>query len=108
MLGTVVVYTTQAGMPSARDLDLMTRMGQLAAIAIERRRAETALRDSEARYRGLFENVVEGVFQSDENDRIVSANPALLSMLGLSSLEALSSLSRPDRCTSTPVCVSET
>ena len=91
VLGTFVVYTTQTGMPSGRDFDLMMRMSQLAAIAIERRRAENALRESEARYRGLFENVVEGVYQTDPYGRVTSANPALLQMLGIPTLDALRS-----------------
>ena len=38
-------------------------MAQLARIAIERRSSEDALRQSEGRFRGLFDNVVEGVYQ---------------------------------------------
>lgn len=49
----------------------------------ERKRAEHALRRSEERFRGLFENVLEGVYQSTPDGRIVAANPMLLNMLGL-------------------------
>ena len=38
-------------------------MAQIAGIAIERRSAEDALRESEAKFRGLFESVMEGVYQ---------------------------------------------
>ena len=38
------MYRRQTGMPGRRDLELMSRMTQLAGIAIERRRAEDALR----------------------------------------------------------------
>ncbi len=51
----------------------------------ERKRAEQALRRSEARFRSLFDNVLEGVYQSSEDGRILAANPMLLRMLGLSS-----------------------
>jgi two-component system sensor histidine kinase/response regulator len=53
----------------------------------ERRRAVEALRTSEARFRGLFENVLEGVYQTSVDGRIIAANPALLRMLGFESLE---------------------
>jgi PAS domain S-box-containing protein len=49
----------------------------------ERKRAEHALRRSEERFRGLFENVLEGVYQSTPEGQIVAANPMLLRMLGL-------------------------
>lgn len=47
----------------------------------ERKRAERALRQSEQRYRSLFENVLEGVYQSTPDGRILAANPMLLKML---------------------------
>src|SRR5688500_3462002 len=71
----------------------MARMTQLAGIAIERRRAEGALRASEARYRRLFDNVMEGVYSSTRDGRFISVNPALARMVGLSSPNEL--LSRP-------------
>ena len=49
----------------------------------ERKRAENALRRSEERFRNLFEGVLEGVYQSTPEGRILAANPMLLRMLGL-------------------------
>ncbi len=46
---------------------------------------EKALRQAEAKYRGIFENAVEGLFQSTRDGRFLSANPAIASMLGYSS-----------------------
>ena len=63
----------------------MARMTQLAGIAIERRRSEGALRASEARYRRLFDNVMEGVYSSTRDGRFLSVNPALSRMVGFSS-----------------------
>lgn len=51
----------------------------------ERKTAEQALRRSEQRFRSLFENVLEGVYQSTPGGRILAANPMLLRMLGLKS-----------------------
>ncbi len=92
MLGTFATYLKRTGMPSRRDLELVGRMAQLARIAIERRRSEDALRESEGRFRGLFENVVEGVYQVTLDGYLLSANPALIAMLGYASLEELRSI----------------
>ena len=51
----------------------------------ERKQAELALRLSERRFRNLFENIIDGVYQTTPDGRIIAANPMLLKMLGLSS-----------------------
>jgi PAS domain S-box-containing protein len=56
----------------------------------ERKAAEHALRHSERKYRELFENILEGVYQTSPDGRILAANPELLRMLGFSSQEELS------------------
>jgi CHASE3 domain sensor protein len=57
----------------------------------ERKRAEGALKEAERKYRGIFENAVEGIFQNTPDGRFVSANPALARMLGFESPEELMS-----------------
>ncbi len=47
-----------------------------------RKRAEEALRESEAAYRLLFETMIPGVFYQDAEGRIVSMNPAAARILG--------------------------
>jgi diguanylate cyclase (GGDEF)-like protein/PAS domain S-box-containing protein len=89
MLGTVAMYFHQPRSPMRRDFELMARLTALAGIAIERKQAEAALRCSEARYRGLFENVVEGVYRASAEGKLESANPALVQMLGFDSVEKL-------------------
>ena len=92
IIGTLAVYLAQNGAPSGRDSELLSRMSQLAGIAIERRRAESALRLSEARFRGLFEHVVEGVYQSGADGRLQAVNPALVGMLGYDDASQLMAL----------------
>lgn len=82
ILGTLALYFRTSRSPSRRDFELMSRMTQLAGIAIERRRAEEALRTSEAQYRGLFDNVIEGVYSSTCDGSFISVNPALVRMVG--------------------------
>jgi PAS domain S-box-containing protein len=48
----------------------------------KRKQAESALRESEARYRGIVENAIEGLFQSTPEGRFISVNSAFATMLG--------------------------
>jgi PAS domain S-box-containing protein len=56
----------------------------------ERKRAEAALRESEERFRSLYENSTLGLYRTIPDGRIVLANPALVKMLGYSSFDDLS------------------
>jgi diguanylate cyclase (GGDEF)-like protein/PAS domain S-box-containing protein len=87
VVGTFAVYRAQPGIPLSRDHELMLRMAQIAGIAIERRAAEDALRNSESKFRGLFESVMEGVYQTSRDGRILVANPAFVKLLGYNSAE---------------------
>jgi len=92
MLGSLGVFRGEVGLPNARELELMAHAAQLAGIAIERRLAEEALRGSEAKFRGLFESVMEGVYQVGRDGRLLSVNPAFVAMLGYNSAEELYAL----------------
>ena len=81
MVGTLAVYRRQSGIPLSRDHELMVRMAQIAGIAIERRAAEDALRNSESKFRGLFESVMEGVYQTTTSGRFLAVNRAFVQML---------------------------
>lgn len=47
------------------------------------------LRASEAKYRSIFENAVEGMYQTTPDGRILSANPSMARILGYDSPEEL-------------------
>jgi PAS domain S-box-containing protein len=51
--------------------------------------AQEALRLSEVNYRNIFENAVEGIYQTTPEGRYLSANPAMAQMLGFSSPEEM-------------------
>ena len=53
------------------------------------RKAEEALQQAEEKYRSIYENSIEGIFQTLPDGRYVSANPALARMLGYKSPESL-------------------
>jgi diguanylate cyclase (GGDEF)-like protein/PAS domain S-box-containing protein len=92
LLGSLGVYRGAIGLPGAADVGLMARAAQLAGIAIERRRGEDALRGSEAKFRGLFESIAEGVYQSGRDGRLLSVNRAFVAMLGYRDAEELYAL----------------
>ena len=55
----------------------------------DRKLTEIALRRANKRYRTIFENAVEGIFQATPRGRYMNANPAYARMLGYDSPEEL-------------------
>jgi two-component system, cell cycle sensor histidine kinase and response regulator CckA len=49
------------------------------------RQAQEALRQAEEKYRNIFENAVEGIYQTTPDGKYISANPALARMMGFDS-----------------------
>jgi PAS domain S-box-containing protein len=55
----------------------------------ERRQAEEALRIAEEKYRGIFENALDGIFQSTPDGKYLSVNPAMARIFGYDSPEEM-------------------
>jgi PAS domain S-box-containing protein len=72
------------GVPISADGKLIGSFGMYEDIT-ERRRAEQAQREAEERFRSLFENATEGIFQTTTDGRYLSVNPALARMCGFAS-----------------------
>ncbi|MEW5816179.1 MAG: 7TM diverse intracellular signaling domain-containing protein, partial [Spirochaetota bacterium] len=53
----------------------------------ERGRVDRALKESEKKYRQIFENATEGIFQSTPDGRLLTLNPAAVKMFGYDSAE---------------------
>lgn len=53
----------------------------------EELKAKKAAEQAEAKFKSIFENSIEGIYQSLSDGRIITANKALLNMLGYSSME---------------------
>ena len=53
------------------------------------KKTETSLRKSEEKYRAIFENAVEGIYQSTPRGRLISANVSMAKILGYDSPEDL-------------------
>jgi PAS domain S-box-containing protein len=60
-------------------------LGELGLRHLKQIEAEEALRESERKYRNIFENAVEGVFQAGPDGRFLNINPALARMHGFDS-----------------------
>ena len=85
--------------------------GKLLALVVceditEHRRTDEALRRAEEKYRSIFENAVEGIFQTTPDGRYLNVNPALARLYGYESshevIEAVTDIRRqvyvdPDR-----------
>lgn len=71
------------------DIDLLRVALVDVAMAIERHQMETSLQETEASYRSLFENAVEGIFRSTPDGHYLTANPMLATLYGYDSVEDL-------------------
>ena len=71
----------------AANEELSLTQKKLESDIAERKRAEAARRESEQRYRSLFESSPDAVFLMIPDGRIVAANPAACAMFGMSEEE---------------------
>ncbi|HEX2013270.1 MAG TPA: PAS domain S-box protein, partial [Roseateles sp.] len=69
-------------LPVQRDDEIGALTRQLNSMSLQLRQSSEGLRLSEARYRSLFENATEGIFQADGRGRLLGLNKALAQMLG--------------------------
>lgn len=74
------------------DQDFAGSIADIVSIALEsfkRKRIEIALRESERKYRNIFEQSKDIIFISTPDDKIVDINPAGVELLGYSNKEEL-------------------
>jgi PAS domain S-box-containing protein len=87
LMGTIVIALPW-GQPSP-PLDVAKTLAYVAAVSLRRKKAEDALRESEGRFRNIFENSPVGIYQTTPDGRILAASLALIRMLGYASFEEL-------------------
>ena len=74
----------------AWSTDIIDKLGLVAQIfanALARKRTDQVLRESEARYRNIFEGSIEGIYRVSLEGKLLLANPAIAKMLGYDSVE---------------------
>lgn len=72
-----------------RTRELRASNEQLKQEALERRKKEEALRQSEMKYRSLVENSPVGIVSCDTQGRVTELNQAVVDVLGADSVEAM-------------------
>ncbi len=72
-----------------RTAHLLAVNAKLKAEIMERKIAVAAVAKAEQKYRSIFENAIEGIFQSTPEGRFINANPALARIFGFDTPEQL-------------------
>jgi PAS domain S-box-containing protein len=67
---------------SPRQMKALTILAGTAAAALETASLYTKVQQAEESYRSIFENAIEGIFQTALDGRFIRANPAMAQMLG--------------------------
>ncbi|WP_254563284.1 EAL domain-containing protein [Oscillatoria sp. HE19RPO] len=74
---------------SASHAQLLRVIAQMLSSYYQRKQTEEALRQAERKYRSIFENAVEGIFQTTPSGQYLTANPMLAAIYGYNSPEEL-------------------
>src|SRR6266481_1482713 len=82
VLGTFCIYERETRSPNQHDLELIEKATYLARVAIERDRAEAALRTSEEKYRDLINASPDAICVLDADSKCVLVNPAGVELAG--------------------------
>ncbi len=89
VLGTFAIYHRAPRSPGAEDFKLIAAAARFVAVAIERRRNEDALRESEVRFANAFEFAAVGVALRAPDGHWMKLNHAFCEMLGYDEQELL-------------------
>ncbi len=78
-----------AGVFTPERLKVLQVIAAQIAISIENAKLFTEVKEAEKKYRSIFENAVEGIFQMSNDGKLVDMNPAFAHILGYESREDL-------------------
>ncbi|HXR47118.1 MAG TPA: PAS domain S-box protein [Candidatus Limnocylindrales bacterium] len=83
LIGVLFVQSRVAGAYTGHDLETLQTLADQCGGALERVNAEEALRESQRRFRDLFENSPDAIFVVDLNGRVLDVNLASCLLHGL-------------------------
>ncbi|MHC1728246.1 MAG: PAS domain S-box protein [Syntrophobacteraceae bacterium] len=87
LLGEVYLFGTASALYDSKG-NIVGAIESIRDIS-ERRRVEEALLRAEEKYRSIFENAMEGIYQTTPDGHFISVNPAFAQILGYDSPEEL-------------------
>lgn len=92
VMGVIAVQSyTDPHLYNDQDLQILAAVSDQVAIAIDRKRAEDSLRESEIKYRQLFNKAPAGMYEFDfTTHKFINVNQVMCSYLGYSKEEFLS------------------
>ena len=90
VVGTVNINALNRLRPfTVAQMKVLTILAATAAAALESASLYTQVRQAEAKYRLIFENAVEGIFQATPDQHLLTVNPSMARILGYSSPQEL-------------------
>jgi diguanylate cyclase (GGDEF)-like protein/PAS domain S-box-containing protein len=87
-----VIWVSERGSPIYNEIGEIYAIEGIIQNIATRKQIEQSLRDAESRYRSIFENAIEGIFQSSPSGHYLMVNPSLAAMYGYNSPQELISV----------------
>lgn len=86
VVGTVNINALNRLRPfTVAQMKVLTILAATAAAGLESAALYTQVRQAEEKYRSIFENAVEGIFQATPDQRLLTVNPSMARILGYES-----------------------
>ncbi len=91
-LGKLIVYFNSTSSCSEQKLRLSQVVAQNLSVIISRFQTLETVNHTEEKYRSIFNNSVEGIYQSSPSGKLLTVNPAMIKMFGYKTEKELLSL----------------